>query len=211
MKHRRQPSLLFAWFCKSILRAWKILEKVNSDQNLFDIRVARGQIHYSKNGKKRRKPKNITTTTYGTATSPLAPKSDSAPSKYLQKPACGASIGAFVDEQHLEAVTFGGIVLVDGEPYGMSVHHMLEDQDLDHGLEYVLDEPGTAPHASQSPEESQFLEDDELDADFFDQDFDDDEERFNLGDTMGTPPGKGRELVVTQPALDDVDPDFSPK
>ena len=47
--------------CKSIMRAWKILEKVNSDQNLFDIRVARGQIHYSKNGKKRNKPKRITT------------------------------------------------------------------------------------------------------------------------------------------------------
>ena len=191
--------------CKSIMRAWKILEKVNSDQNLFDIRVARGQIHYSKNGRKRRKPKTVPS-----KNSPAANKSSQAPSKYHQKPACGASIGAFVDEQHLEAVTFGGIVLVDGEPYGMSVHHMLEDQDLDHGLDYILDSPELAPNMSSSTDESQFLEDDELDADFFDQDFDDDEERFNLGDTMGTPPGRGRELVVTQPALDDVDPDFFP-
>lgn len=191
--------------CKSIMRAWKILEKVNSDQNLFDIRVARGQIHYSKNGKKRKKPKQISTTT-----TPQPANSSQAPTKYHQKPACGASIGAFVDEQHLEAVTFGGIVLVDGEPYGMSVHHMLEDQDFDYGGDYVLDNPEPTPDLSDSADESQFLEDDELDADFFDQDFDDDEERFNLGDTMGTQPGKGRELVVTQPALDDVDPDFFP-
>ena len=191
--------------CRSIMRAWKILEKVNSDQNLFDIKVAKGQIHYSKNGKKRRKPKNITTSAPQDAV-----KSWPAPSKYAQKPACGASIGAFVDEQHLEAVTFGGIVLVDGEPYGMSVHHMLEDQDIDHGLDYILDTEESTPDLSESQDSSQFIEDDELDADFFDQDFDDDEERFNLGDTMGTQPGTGRELVVTQPALDDVDPDFFP-
>lgn len=191
--------------CNSIMRAWKILEKVNSDQNLFDIRVARGQIRYSKNGKKRRKPKPSATTNQSEPA-----QSNHAPTKYHQKPACGASIGAFVDEQHLEAVTFGGIVLVDGEPYGMSVHHMLEDQDFDYGGDYVLENPESPPSMSDSADESQFIEDDELDADFFDQDFDDDEERFNLGDTVGTQPGKGRELVVTQPALDDVDPDFFP-
>ena len=199
-----KPTLLMV--CKSIMRAWKILEYVNSDQNLFEIRVAVGQINYSKHGKKRKPTKRI-------VTSPIfqeSSSSPSSPSKYQQKPACGASIGAFVDEQHLEAVTFGGIVLVDGEPYGMSVHHMLEDQDVDHGLNYVLDDPETAKKTNGSQDSHQYLEDDELDADFFDQDFDDDEECFNLGDTLGTEPGKGRELVVTQPALDDVDEQFFP-
>ena len=198
-----RPTLLMV--CKSIMRAWKILEYVNSDQNLFDIRVAVGQIHYSKNGKKRRRQRPS-----ASRASHSAPGRVNEPSNYQQKPACGASIGAFVDEQHLEAVTFGGIVLVDGEPYGMSVHHMLEDQDVDHGLNYVLDDPEATPELSESQEGSQYLDDDELDADFFDQDFEDDEECFNLGDTLGTQPGKGRDLVVTQPALDDVDPHFFP-
>ena len=198
-----KPTLLMV--CRSIMRAWKILEYVNNDQNLFDIRVASGQIHYSKNNKKRRKPKNIVT-----PASQSGSQASQSPSKYQQKPVCGASIGAFVDEQHLEAVTFGGIVLVDGEPYGMSVHHMLEDQDDDRGLNYVLDDPEETPNTIESNEGSQYLDDDELDADFFDQDFDDDEQCFNLGDTLGTQPGKGRDIVVTQPALDDVDPQFFP-
>ena len=45
---------------------------------------------------------------------------------YQEKPLCGASIGAFRDEEHLPPVSFGGIVVVDGVSYGMSVHHMLE-------------------------------------------------------------------------------------
>lgn len=198
-----RPTLLMV--CRSIMRAWKILEYVNSDQNLFDIRVATGQIQYSKHKNKRRKGGHVPRTA-----PPSSAGFDRTPSKHQQKPVCGASIGAFVDEQHLEAVTFGGIVLVDGEPFGMSVHHMLEDPDVDHGLDYVLDEPQVTSGPKSTVPESQFLEDDELDADFFDQDFDDDEECFNLGDTLGTAPGKGRDFVVTQPALDDVNPDFFP-
>lgn len=198
-----KPTLLMV--CRSIMRAWKILEYVNSDQNLFEIRVAVGQINYSKNGKKRKKPKNI-----NTSLAQHTPSVSQALSKHQQKPTCGASIGAFVDEQHLEAVTFGGIVLVDGEPYGMSVHHMLEDQDVDHGLDYVLDDPQPTPALSETGPGSQYLDDDELDPAFFDQDFDDEDECFNLGDTLGTVPGKGRDLVVTQPALDDVNPEFFP-
>lgn len=38
---------------------------------------------------------------------------------------CGASIGAFRGE-HLPPVSLGGIVLIDGEPYGLTVHHMLD-------------------------------------------------------------------------------------
>ena len=58
--------------------------------------------------------------------------------KYQEKPSSGASIGAFKDMEHLPPVSFGGTILVDGEPYGMTVHHMLdlpsdeeEDQDED--------------------------------------------------------------------------------
>jgi hypothetical protein len=46
--------------------------------------------------------------------------------KYQEKPTCGASIGAFRDNEHLPPCTFGGTILVDGEPFGMTVHHMLD-------------------------------------------------------------------------------------
>ena len=195
--------------CINISRAWKILHYVNNERNYFDIKVSVGQVCYSKSGKKRgRRPKKKPTTALMISRSD--PSQGSGPTKYQRKPSCGASIGAFVDEQHLEAVTFGGIVLADGEPYGMSVHHMLEDQDVDHGLDYVLgqDPPdGEASQAKTHPIE----EEDEFDPSILDQDFgDEDEECFNLGDTLGTLPGNGRDQVITQPALDDVDPDFFP-
>lgn len=48
---------------------------------------------------------------------------------YQPWPGCGASIGAWTNEQHLPPVSFGGTVVVDGQPYGMTVHHMLDDPD----------------------------------------------------------------------------------
>lgn len=45
---------------------------------------------------------------------------------YQQRPLCGASIGAFQNEEHLPPVSYGGAVLIDGQPYGLTVHHMLE-------------------------------------------------------------------------------------
>lgn len=41
-------------------------------------------------------------------------------------------------------------------------------------------------------------------------DDDDETEDIAMGDTLGITPGHGRELVVTQPAIDDVDEDFFP-
>ncbi|KAL9125424.1 MAG: hypothetical protein Q9217_005370 [Psora testacea] len=203
--------------CLSITRAWKILEYVNRDQKYFDIKVAVGQMSYSKAGKKRgRRPKKKPSM-FATA-SQHDQEQGANPSKYQRKPSCGASIGAFVDEQHLEAVTFGGFVLADGDPFGMSVHHMLEDLDVDHGLDYVLDHEkpvqsttdGMNASADQISGVSQL--DDDFEPSILDQDFadEDDEECFNMGDTLGTLPGKGRDLVITQPALDDVDPAFFP-
>ncbi|KAF2157035.1 hypothetical protein K461DRAFT_249747 [Myriangium duriaei CBS 260.36] len=51
---------------------------------------------------------------------------------YHPRPICGSSIGAYnSDEGHLMPVSFGGIVLVDDQPFGMSVHHMLEPESDD--------------------------------------------------------------------------------
>lgn len=46
--------------------------------------------------------------------------------RYQKFPSNGASIGAFKNSEHLPPVSFGGTILVDGEPFGMTVHHMLE-------------------------------------------------------------------------------------
>ncbi|KAJ9662147.1 hypothetical protein H2198_001498 [Neophaeococcomyces mojaviensis] len=48
---------------------------------------------------------------------------------YQPWPGSGASIGAWTDDQHLPPVSFGGTIIVDGQPYGMTVHHMLDDPD----------------------------------------------------------------------------------
>jgi hypothetical protein len=45
---------------------------------------------------------------------------------HQQRPLCGASIGAYIDGQHLPPVSLGGIILVDGEPFGLTVHHILD-------------------------------------------------------------------------------------
>ena len=47
------------------------------------------------------------------------------------RPLCGASIGAWKNEEHLSPVSFGGVVMVDGQPFGMSVHHLLEEAEAD--------------------------------------------------------------------------------
>ncbi|CAK7267277.1 hypothetical protein SEPCBS119000_002460 [Sporothrix epigloea] len=50
-------------------------------------------------------------------------------SHFQQKPQNGASIGAWIGDRHLPPVSFGGLVLVDDKPFGMTVHHMLDDPD----------------------------------------------------------------------------------
>jgi hypothetical protein len=41
---------------------------------------------------------------------------------HQQKPLCGASIGAFNGKEHLPPVSYGGVILVDDEPCGMTVY-----------------------------------------------------------------------------------------
>ncbi|SPQ23088.1 1726f9c0-0770-45de-a06e-95c3b02f45ec [Thermothielavioides terrestris] len=48
---------------------------------------------------------------------------------YQARPANGASIGAWIGDRHLPPVSLGGLVVVDDRPYGMTVHHMLDDPD----------------------------------------------------------------------------------
>lgn len=189
-----KPTILMV--CKSLAKAWKILEYVNKEKEMFQLYVAPGQITRSKAKKKR------------TKRSKLAKVEDTPgqqPSRYQQKPTCGASIGCFFDEQHSEAVTFGGVVLVDGEPHGMSVHHMLEDPgDSDVDMAFEGDGSITFPDPGLLFDES-FATLDELDISVYDvEEF----EEFDMGDFPGTTAGEGNHIIITQPALDDVDPGY---
>ncbi|KAI0110429.1 hypothetical protein GGR51DRAFT_558075 [Nemania sp. FL0031] len=49
--------------------------------------------------------------------------------EYQKKPQNGASIGAWIGDKHLPPVSLGGVIMVDDRPYGMTVHHMLDDPD----------------------------------------------------------------------------------
>ncbi|KAK4188635.1 hypothetical protein QBC35DRAFT_190630 [Podospora australis] len=49
---------------------------------------------------------------------------------HQERPLNGASLGAWVGDRHLPPVSLGGIITVDDREFGMTVHHMLDDPDL---------------------------------------------------------------------------------
>ena len=225
--------------CASTDKARKVLQFLNRDKNFFDIKVVKGQITRSKAGKKRKSGRKGKKTA-----SVQQPQKDLCYRRYQQRPACGASIGAYIDNHHLPPVSFGGTVLVNGEPYGMSVHHMLENEDIDMGLDQVWDvnrsmapssetyeyddsstrsfQPTDLPEALypfeiEGDDDEGYLSEGDADAWLSEilesEDFDryqSDDEEVDMGDTDGINPGNGGELIVTQPAIDDVDEGFFP-
>lgn len=226
--------------CASVQKVRKALQYLNREKELFDIKVVSGQITRSKAGKKKRRGKQDRTSN-GDMPGGLDNTSNLNP-YYQERPACGASIGAYMDKQHLPPVSFGGTVLVDGEPYGMSVHHMLENEEADSGLgedvklqkSMAHDSPvqcdeGTLAY-SWSPEallpealypfEMSEDEEDGYESSIGDDEswlFSDDpleqcdeEDGMDMGDTIGIKPCEGKDLIVTQPAIDDVTDGFFP-
>ncbi|KAI4174613.1 MAG: hypothetical protein LQ343_002186 [Gyalolechia ehrenbergii] len=231
--------------CASVEKARKVLQYVNEDKGLFDIKVARGQILRSKAGKKKKRGKGKR----GPSTGGSAPEIGGGDSRrrfhhYQERPSCGASIGAYMDEQHLPPVSFGGTVLVGGKPYGMSVHHMLENDGIDFGLDDTvamhrsmtpagrdsrqIEEDAGKPWSIENPPEALYpfeisdeedegyrsgAEDEDL-SDFDPSQWDTpqvaDLADVDMGDTPGVEPGHGETLLVTQPAIDDVDEGFFP-
>ena len=229
--------------CASTEKARKALHYLNREKGFFDIKVVKGQISRSKAGKRRRPAKK---TKKQHATSDESAKCRNVQNQhYQQRPACGASIGAYLDGHHLPPVTFGGTVLVDGELYGMSVHHMLEDDSVDFGLDQIVDlqrsmalpehtdDDQESEHVSYSADPPQafypleLVDDDDEGYQSSEGDDDDtwlsellaaeeesgyqeEEDEVDMGDTDGIEPGTGDGLIVTQPAIDDVDEGFFP-
>ncbi|KAG5984998.1 hypothetical protein E4U55_002105 [Claviceps digitariae] len=157
--------------------------------------------------------------------------------EYQECPGNGASIGAWIGDRHLPPVSFGGLVLVDDKPYGLTVHHMLDDPDQEAAQMGALrstsaPQPGYDWYADlrksgTDDEEFSFdLSDTESEAYFetdmtseygwYDDDDDEDQQeeeewdKGEPGDIPGIEPGCGDGYIVTQPALDDVEEGFYP-
>lgn len=235
--------------CSSVEKVRKALQYVNKEKRLFDIKVVKGEISRSKAGKKKRRVKKSNKREGTCGVDESRDTYEKLNPCYQKKPACGASIGAYMNNQHLPPVSFGGTVLVDGEPFGMSVHHMIENDEADFGLDDTVNlhrsmaddcdesdssdtgDEGIAdcdtclpnltealyPFEISEDEEDNYstLEDDD-DSWLFDDPQSESElnrlsigdEDMNMGDTIGVVPGQGLELIVTQPAIDDVDCNF---
>ncbi|KAE8413157.1 hypothetical protein BDV36DRAFT_269234 [Aspergillus pseudocaelatus] len=128
------------------------------DREDWDLIVLRGDIQRSKvPRKKRRRPAKS-----GPERTDVPASFHPDPNPcYQPRPLCGASIGAFMNEEHLPPVTYGGAILVDGMPYGMTVHHMLESpsdqedgEDEDPGA--PLRSAGNWPR-DPAPQEAEFM------------------------------------------------------
>ncbi|KAI9734304.1 MAG: hypothetical protein M1834_002408 [Cirrosporium novae-zelandiae] len=106
--------------CTEVFR--EILErhlKINRD--IWDLIVVDGKARFSMAPRKKRKNRKCK--------QPILDDGDelNLNPAYVERPSCGASIGACVNGAHHPPVSFGGTLLVDGQPLGMTVHHMLEE------------------------------------------------------------------------------------
>ncbi|KAF7713104.1 Uncharacterized protein PECH_001877 [Penicillium ucsense] len=118
--------------CASVKKIRSALKKhFPLDHEDWDLIVLRGDIERSKVPRTKRQPAKTRPNT--SIQTPFRQRELNP--CYQQRPLCGASIGAFQNEEHLPPVSYGGAVLVDGHPYGLTVHHMLEVPSDD-------DEPG---------------------------------------------------------------------
>ncbi|KAF2715473.1 hypothetical protein K504DRAFT_457635 [Pleomassaria siparia CBS 279.74] len=129
-----RPTILVT--CSSVAKVKTILSRrFRFDENVFDLKVRRGKVRRSKlnrSSRRRRLPhRSMMNTDIYSADMPVINP------YHQQRPVCGASIGAFLGE-HLPPVSYGGVILVDDEPLGMSVHHLLDapsDDESDFGDE----------------------------------------------------------------------------
>lgn len=146
--------------CASVKKVRLALKKhFSMDRDDWDLIVLRGDIERSKVRRKmRRKPAK--TRPHGSNETPFRQRELNP--CYQQRPLCGASIGAFQNDAHLPPVSYGGAILVDGLPYGLTVHHMLEaPSDDEEAADYNPDAPsrsvGNWPRDPSDTSDSDFM------------------------------------------------------
>ncbi|KAG4029034.1 hypothetical protein MFRU_018g01390 [Monilinia fructicola] len=110
---KTKPTILV--ICTSVNKVRSILKKsLVYDKATYGLKVCRGKVIRARNNGVKR------SMAHGNE---LEAKNN----QHQQRPQNGASMGAYINDHHLPPVSFGGIVTVDDKPYGMSVHHMLDD------------------------------------------------------------------------------------
>ncbi|KAF2104123.1 hypothetical protein NA57DRAFT_28818, partial [Rhizodiscina lignyota] len=242
--------------CSSTSRVKSALTKrfvYNTDA--YDLKVRRGKLRRSKSARSdvfRRAPVAHRSMANGEIIIPQNPF-------HQTRPLCGASIGAYANGKHLPPVSYGGVVMLDGEPYGMTVHHLLDEPSEDESDENLADvdeesgffeeeqaSPGATRSSGRNPwlmgmnsapgmdindedmhdlaleisDESSVPSDAEDDISLSsDDDISLDERDLSSqasteGDLQGIDPTNPMHIknpiLVTQPAIDDVDPEFFP-
>ncbi|KAI3336289.1 hypothetical protein HD806DRAFT_517554 [Xylariaceae sp. AK1471] len=123
--------------CTSVNKVRAILKKklgllFDGTTTNISLKVCRGSMVRSRKGPTRSMAKGDRTdnsSQHGSDNSHEAEETPAANPDYQEKPQNGASIGAWIGDKHLPPVTLGGIIIVDEKPYGMTVHHMLDDPD----------------------------------------------------------------------------------
>lgn len=224
--HATQPTVLVV--CTSVGKVRAILKKRLGE--LFDgttgfaLKVCRGHVLRS-----RRHPRSAfrSMARTGTGDSDDEDEIEAVNPEFQERPGNGASIGAWIGDRHLPPVSFGGLVLIDDKPYGMTVHHMLDDPDSDVAQMETLRSSAVPGHdwyadlveCSEDDEgfsfdlsdtESEPYSETDITSDYGDDSEFEDDDEFEPGDIPGIEPGCGDGYVVTQPALDDVEEGFYP-
>lgn len=221
-----KPTILV--ICTSVNKVRSILKKsLVYDKSIYGLKVCRGKVVRSrKQGARRSMAKEF---------SARAANPD-----HQERPSNGASIGAFVGERHLPPVSFGGLIMVDNKPYGMTVHHMVDDPseseedevetesqepilrssanyldmpDLTYSESSVYSSGDEEYMYSLSDYDSDFSSDEQSDPEDEDEEESDDldsDSDLEPGDIRGIPQGCGEGYIITQPAIDDVGLDFYP-
>ncbi|KAI0872060.1 hypothetical protein GGS24DRAFT_503175 [Hypoxylon argillaceum] len=123
--------------CTSVSKVRAILNKklgilFDGTSTNISLKVCRGSVVRSRKGPRSSMAKGNKPDPSGQHESDDEEESQEPPAAnpdYQPKPQNGASIGAWIGDKHLPPVSLGGVILVDDIPYGMTVHHMLDDPD----------------------------------------------------------------------------------
>ncbi|KAI1324039.1 hypothetical protein F5Y16DRAFT_402797 [Xylariaceae sp. FL0255] len=123
--------------CTSVSKVRAILTKklgilFDGTTTGISLKVCRGSVLRSRKSPTRSMAKSQSLRSVSQHSLQEANEDDDTPAAnpdYQKRPHNGASIGAWIGDKHLPPVSLGGILLVDDKPYGMTVHHMLDDPD----------------------------------------------------------------------------------
>ena len=210
---KAKPTILV--ICTSVGKVKGVLKRhFTYDATTYGLMVCRGKIVRSAG--RRRKPRR--SNLHGEDSYWEAKNTH-----HQERPLNGASIGAYCENQALPPVSFGGLIMVDGEPFGMSVHHMLdvpaddEDYDDDSSMPTIRSTENDswsfkAPMVPDAPEHGYELSDydSETESDFSsDAESATSEPEMEPGDIDGIAPEDCEEgYLITQPAFDDIADDY---